>query len=153
MDRQKIVTFGEIMLRLTPPDYLRFNQTNLFRASYGGSEANVAVSLANYGLQSEFVTRLPDNRVADACIDDLRRYGVRTDAILRGGKRLGIYYMEEAAAMRSSHVVYDRADSAYGRFDQEYLGDHEGAEGYQAWLSRNFRSGCHRACAGCARNG
>ena len=66
MDRQKIVTFGEIMLRLTPPDYLRFNQTNLFRASYGGSEANVAVSLANYGLQSEFVTRLPDNRVADA---------------------------------------------------------------------------------------
>ena len=60
MDRQKIVTFGEIMLRLTPPDYLRFNQTNLFRASYGGSEANVAVSLANYGLQSEFVTRLPD---------------------------------------------------------------------------------------------
>ena len=97
MDRQKIVTFGEIMLRLTPPDYLRFNQTNLFRASYGGSEANVAVSLANYGLQSEFVTRLPDNRVADACIDDLRRYGVRTDAILRGGKRLGIYYMEEAA--------------------------------------------------------
>ena len=102
MDRQKIVTFGEIMLRLTPPDYLRFNQTNLFRASYGGSEANVAVSLANYGLQSEFVTRLPDNRVADACIDDLRRYGVRTDAILRGGKRLGIYYMEEAAAMRSS---------------------------------------------------
>ena len=113
MDRQKIVTFGEIMLRLTPPDYLRFNQTNLFRASYGGSEANVAVSLANYGLQSEFVTRLPDNRVADACIDDLRRYGVRTDAILRGGKRLGIYYMEEAAAMRSSHVVYDRADSAF----------------------------------------
>ena len=113
MDRQKIVTFGEIMMRLTPPDYLRFNQTNLFRASYGGSEANVAVSLANYGLQSEFVTRLPDNRVADACIDDLRRYGVRTDGILRGGKRLGIYYMEEAAAMRSSHVVYDRADSAF----------------------------------------
>mgnify|MGYP000761752878 CR=1 FL=1 len=113
MDRQKIVTFGEIMLRLTPPDYLRFNQTNLFRASYGGSEANVAVSLANYGLQSEFVTRLPDNRVADACIDDLRRYGVRTDAILRGGKRLGIYYMEEAAAcdrvivMDDGHVLMD----------------------------------------------
>ena len=106
MDRQKIVTFGEIMLRLTPPDYLRFNQTNLFRASYGGSEANVAVSLANYGLQSEFVTRLPDNRVADACIDDLRRYGVRTDAILRGGKRLGIYYMEEAAAIAKLIAVY-----------------------------------------------
>lgn len=113
MKKQKIVTFGEIMLRLTPPDYLRFNQTNLFRASYGGSEANVAVSLANFGMHSEFVTRLPDNRVADACLDDLRRYGVGTGSILRGGKRLGLYYMEEAAAMRSSHVVYDRADSAF----------------------------------------
>ena len=113
MYKQKIVTFGEIMMRLTPPDYLRFNQTNLFRASYGGSEANVAVSLANFGLHSEFITRLPDNRVANACIDDLRRYGVATGNILRGGKRLGIYYMEEAAAMRSSHVVYDRADSAF----------------------------------------
>ena len=78
MNNQKIVTFGEIMLRLTPPDYLRFNQTDLFRASYGGSEANVAVSLANFGLRSEFITRLPENRVADACLDDLRRYGVGT---------------------------------------------------------------------------
>ena len=113
MNNQKIVTFGEIMLRLTPPDYLRFNQTNLFRASYGGSEANVAVSLANFGLRSEFITRLPENRVADACLDDLHRYGVGTRGILRGGKRLGLYYMEEAAAMRTSHVVYDRADSAF----------------------------------------
>ena len=113
MNNQKIVTFGEIMLRLTPPDYLRFNQTDLFRASYGGSEANVAVSLANFGLRSEFITRLPENRVADACLDDLRRYGVGTDGILRGGKRLGLYYMEEAASMRTSHVVYDRADSAF----------------------------------------
>ena len=76
---KKIVTFGEIMLRLTPPDNLRFNQTKLFRASYGGSEANVAVSLANYGLPSEFITCVPDNRIADACLDDLRSYGVRTD--------------------------------------------------------------------------
>ena len=91
MNNQKIVTFGEIMLRLTPPDYLRFNQTNLFRASYGGSEANVAVSLANFGLRSEFITRLPENRVADACLDDLHRYGVGTRGILRGGKRLGLY--------------------------------------------------------------
>lgn len=101
------------MLRLTPPERLRFNQTNLFRASFGGSEANVAVSLANYGLHSQFVTRLPDNRVADACLDDLRRYGVDTSGMLRGGDRLGLYYMEEAAAIRSSHVVYDRADSAF----------------------------------------
>lgn len=113
MNTPKIVTFGEIMLRLTPPDNLRFNQTKLFRASYGGSEANVAVSLANYGLPSEFITCVPDNRIADACLDDLRSYGVHTDHVLRHGRRLGLYYMEEAAAMRSSQVVYDRADSSF----------------------------------------
>lgn len=113
MNTKKIVTFGEIMLRLTPPDHLRFNQTKLFRASYGGSEANVAVSLANYGLRSEFVTCVPDNRIADACIDDLRSYGVGTDHVVRQGRRLGLYYMEEAVAMRSSQVVYDRADSSF----------------------------------------
>lgn len=98
MNNQKIVTFGEIMLRLTPPDYLRFNQTDLFRASYGGSEANVAVSLANFGLRSEFITRLPENRVADACLDDLlplrrrnRRHPPRRQAagtLLYGGGRI-----------------------------------------------------------------
>ena len=113
MDNKKIVTFGEIMLRLTPPDNLRFNQTKLFRASYGGSEANVAVSLANYGLRSEFVTCVPANRIADACLDDLRSYGVETSHVLRRGQRLGLYYMEEAAAMRSSQVVYDRAGSSF----------------------------------------
>ena len=101
------------MLRLTPPDNLRFNQTKLFRASYGGSEANVAVSLANYGLRSEFVTCVPANRIADACLDDLRSYGVETTHVLRRGQRLGLYYMEEAAAMRSSQVVYDRAGSSF----------------------------------------
>lgn len=113
MKREKIVTFGEIMLRLTPPDKLRFNQTDLLRVNFGGSEANVAVSLANYGLRSELVTCLPDNRIADACLDDLRSYGVGTDHILRGGDRLGLYYMEEAVAMRTSHVVYDRAASSF----------------------------------------
>ena len=113
MEKQKIVTFGEIMLRLTPPDYQRFNQTDLFRASYGGSEANVAVSLANYGLRSEFVTALPSNRIADACLDDLHRYGVGTQNVLRNGNRMGLYYMEEAASMRSSHVVYDRVGSSF----------------------------------------
>ena len=110
---KKIITFGEIMLRLTPPARLRFNQTKIFQASYGGSEANVAVALANYGLPSEFVTCLPDNRIAEACIDDLRSYGVITEHILRSGQRLGLYYMEEAAAMRSSQVVYDRAGSSF----------------------------------------
>lgn len=100
-------------MRLTPPDKLRFNQTDLLRINYGGSEANVAVSLANFGLRSELVTCLPDNRIADACLDDLRSYDVGTEHILRSGSRLGIYYMEEAVAMRTSHVVYDRAGSSF----------------------------------------
>ena len=83
---KKIITFGEIMLRLTPPARLRFNQTKIFQASYGGSEANVAVALANYGLPCEFITCLPDNRIAEACIDDLRSYGVITEHILRSGQ-------------------------------------------------------------------
>jgi len=109
----KIVSFGEIMMRLTPPDKLRFNQTDIMQINYGGSEANVAVSLANFGLRSEFVTALPANRIADACLDDLRRYAVETGHIIRCGERLGIYYMEESAALRTSHVVYDRSGSSF----------------------------------------
>ncbi len=119
MKIQKIVTFGEIMLRLTPPDHLRFNQTKTFEVGFGGSEANVAVALANYGLQSEFVTCLPDNRIAEASIADLHHYNVDTTHILRCGKRMGLYYMESAAALRSTLVVYDRAGSA---FDQLQTG-------------------------------
>ncbi|WP_418983060.1 PfkB family carbohydrate kinase [Alistipes sp.] len=110
---KKIVSFGEIMLRLTPPARRRFSQSALFEAGFGGSEANVAVSLANYGLHSELVTCLPPNRIADACIDDLRSYGVDTRHIVRAGRRIGLYYMEEAAAMRASQVVYDRAGSSF----------------------------------------
>lgn len=113
MDRPKIVSFGEIMLRLTPPRYRRFNQSPLFEAGFGGSEANVAVSLANYGLQSEFVSCLPANRIADACIDDLRSFGVGTSHILRKGSRIGLYYMEKTVALRASSVVYDRAGSSF----------------------------------------
>ncbi len=113
MENRKIVTFGEIMMRLTPPEKLRFNQTDVLRVNYGGSEANVAVSLANYGVRSELVTCVPDNRIAEACLDDLQSYNVATDHILRSGSRLGIYYMEEAAAMRTAHVVYDRAGSSF----------------------------------------
>ena len=109
----KVVTFGELMLRLTPPSFDRFNQTSRFEANFGGSEANVAVSLANYGIESEFVSCLPANRVADAALDDLHRYGVKTDRVVRKAGRLGIYYMEEAVAMRSSQVVYDREGSAF----------------------------------------
>ncbi len=109
----KVVTFGELMLRLTPPSFDRFNQTSRFEANFGGSEANVAVSLANYGIESEFVTCLPANRLADAALDDLHRYGVKTDHVVRKAGRMGLYYMEEAVAMRSSQVVYDREGSAF----------------------------------------
>lgn len=109
---KKVITFGEIMLRLAAPDYLRFSQTNQFCATFGGGEANVAVSLANYGIETEFVTRLPQNDIARACVKDLRKYGVGTSKIVYGGDRLGIYFLETGAVARASKVVYDRAHSA-----------------------------------------
>lgn len=109
---KKVVTFGEIMLRLATPGYLRFTQSSTFEATYGGGEANVAVSLANYGLDAHFVTKLPKNEIGEACRNFVRRMGVNTDAIKMDGKRLGIYYLESGASQRPSKVVYDRADSA-----------------------------------------
>jgi 2-dehydro-3-deoxygluconokinase len=100
------------MLRLATPDYLRFGQTDRLTATFGGGEANVAVSLANYGLPVEFVTRLPQNDLAVACVNDLRKYGVGTRHIVYGGERLGIYFLETGAVARASKVVYDRAHSA-----------------------------------------
>ena len=108
----KVITFGEIMLRLATLDYLRFSQSNTFSATFGGGEANVAVSLANYGIPVEFVTRLPKNDIAQACVMDLRKYGVCTENIIWGGDRLGIYFLETGAVSRGSKVVYDRAHSA-----------------------------------------
>lgn len=108
----KIVTFGEIMLRLATPGYLRFSQTNELTATFGGGEANVAVSLANYGLDAEFVTRLPENDIAAACVKDLHKHRVKTDHIVYGGDRLGIYFLETGAVARASKVIYDRAHSA-----------------------------------------
>jgi 2-dehydro-3-deoxygluconokinase len=112
MSNKKVVTFGEIMLRLATPGYLRFSQANNLNATFGGGEANVAVSLANYGVSVDFVTRLPQNDIAEACIMDLKRYGVNTANILRGGERMGIYFLETGAVSRGSKVVYDRAHSA-----------------------------------------
>ncbi|MDD2727294.1 MAG: sugar kinase [Proteiniphilum sp.] len=109
---QKVVTFGEIMLRLATPGYQRFIQSNSLGATFGGGEANVAVSLANYGIPVEFVTRLPQNEIADWCISDLRKYNVGTREILRGGERVGIYFLETGAVARPSKVVYDRAHSS-----------------------------------------
>ena len=108
----KIITFGEIMLRLSTPGYLRFSQAKQFDATFGGGEANVAVSLANYGMDAKFVTRLPENDIAKACLKDLRAYGVDTSAIIYGGDRLGIYFLETGAVARPSKVVYDRANSS-----------------------------------------
>lgn len=114
---KKVVTFGEIMLRLATPDYLRFNQAQQFNASFGGGEANVAVSLANYGVRADFVTRLPKNDIARACVMDLRKYGVETDHIVYGGDRLGIYFLETGAVARASKVVYDRAHSSIAEIE------------------------------------
>lgn len=109
---KKVVTFGEIMLRLATPGYQRFIQSTEFTATYGGGEANVAVSLANYGLNAEFVTRLPKNDIAKACLSSLHKYGVSTDNVIYGGDRLGIYFLETGAVARASKVVYDRANSS-----------------------------------------
>jgi len=109
---QKIVTFGEIMLRLATPEYQRFSQATNLNATFGGGEANVAVSLANFGLKAEFVSRLPENDIAKACIMDLHKHGVSTQNMLFGGERIGIYFLEAGAVARSSKVVYDRAHSS-----------------------------------------
>jgi 2-dehydro-3-deoxygluconokinase len=108
----KVVCFGEIMLRLSPPGYLRFVQTNSFEAVYGGGEANVSVSLANFGMDVAFVTKVPDNPIGQAAINDLRRFGVNTANIVKGGERLGIYFLEKGASQRPSKVIYDRKYSA-----------------------------------------
>ena len=108
----KVVTFGEIMLRLAPPGFLRFSQTNSFDVVYGGGESNVAVSLANYGVPVDFVTRLPKNDIGECALMEMRKRGVNTQNIVFGGDRLGIYFLETGAVSRGSKVVYDRAHSA-----------------------------------------
>ena len=109
---KKVVTFGEIMLRLSPPGFKRFSQAHAFDVVYGGGESNVAVSLANYGVDCDFVTRLPENDLGDCALMELRKRGVNTSKIVRGGERLGIYFLETGAVSRGSKVVYDRAHSA-----------------------------------------
>lgn len=107
-----VVTFGEIMLRLAPYDYQRFIQADRFQATYGGGEANVAVSLAQYGNKVHFVTRLPDNPIADSALASLKKFGVKTCHVARGGDRLGIYFLEHGASVRPSKVTYDRGHTA-----------------------------------------
>ena len=107
-----VVTFGEIMLRLAPHGFLRFSQASCFDAIYGGGESNVAVSLANYGIPVQFVTRIPKNDIGECAMMEMRKRGVGVDHVIYGGDRLGIYFLETGAVSRGSKVVYDRAHSA-----------------------------------------
>jgi len=150
----KVVTFGEIMLRLQTPMYQRFIQAQSFDATFGGGEANVAVSLANYGIDAYFVTKLPKNPIADACIAELRKLNVNTSYIARGGERMGIYFVEKGASQRPSNVVYDRAYSAISQVgDEDFNWDKifEGADwfhftGITPALSDNAAKACLAAC-------
>ncbi len=108
----KTVTFGEIMMRLSTPGFTRFVQTQSFDVTFGGGEANVAVALANYGMESYFLSKIPNHEIGQACVNHLRRFGVSDRFIVRGGDRLGIYFLETGASQRSSKVIYDRSDSA-----------------------------------------
>ena len=108
----KVITFGEIMLRLAPENYLRFVQSDKYEATFGGAEANVAVSLANYGVDVSFVTKLPTHEIGQSAVNSLRKFGVDTSKIVRGGERVGIYYCEKGASQRPSKVIYDRAYSS-----------------------------------------
>lgn len=157
----KLVCFGEIMLRLSPPGYLRFSQANSFDVVYGGGEANVSVSVANFGLPAAFVTKLPDNPIGQAAINELRKYGVDTGSILRGGERIGIYFLEKGASQRPSKVVYDRSHSSIsqakpGEFDWKTIFD--GADwfhftGITPALGDNVAEVCLEACKAAKEKG
>jgi 2-dehydro-3-deoxygluconokinase len=129
----KVVTFGEIMLRLNPPGFERLLQSPTLGATFGGGEANVAVSLAHFGLESWYLTRLPPHALGDAAIRVLRGEGVRTDAIVRGGDRIGIYFTEAGASQRPSTVIYDRARSAVSELEPDGL-DWSASLAGAAWL-------------------
>ena len=151
---KKVVTFGEIMLRLAPEGYYRFVQATSYGATYGGGEANVAVSLANYGMDASFVTKLPAHEIGQAGVNALRQYGVDTSDIVRGGDRVGIYFLEKGASQRPSKVVYDRAGSSIATattadFDWDKIFD--GADwfhftGITPALGDNVAAICLEAC-------
>ena len=150
----KVVTFGEIMLRLAPEGYLRFTQADKFGVVYGGGEANVSVSLANYGLDSAFVTKLPAHEIGQSAINALRRYGVDTSMVVRGGDRVGIYFNEKGASQRPSKVIYDRAGSSIATAkpeDFDWAKIFEGADwfhftGITPALGQNVADICLEAC-------
>lgn len=127
--QKQIVTFGEIMLRLSTPGFSRFVQSQTFDINYGGGEANVAAALSNYGLKSYFVSKIPKHEIGQSAVNQLRKFGVNTDFIVRGGNRLGIYFLETGASQRPSKVIYDRADSAVTVMDSIEVDWHKVFEG------------------------
>lgn len=157
----KVVTFGEIMLRLATPEFLRFSQATTLEATFGGGEANVAVSLANYGIDAHFATSLPKNDIGEAAVATLRKYNVKTDLIHRGGDRIGIYFLESGAVSRASKVVYDRANSSLatiksGTIDWDMA--FEGASwfhwtGITPSVSEGAAAVCLEACEAAAKKG
>ena len=150
----RVITFGEIMLRLAPNGYYRFFQDDRLQATFGGGEANVSVSLANFGIDTAFVTKLPEHAIGQAAVNSLRYFGVNTDHITRGGDRIGIYFLEKGASQRGSVCIYDRAHSAISEasandFDWDAIFD--GAEwfhftGITPALGPNVADICHDAC-------
>ncbi len=119
LNKKKVITFGELMLRLAPEGYMRFVQAESFGATFGGGEANVAVSLANYGMDAAFVSKLPKHEIGQMAVNSLRKFGVDTSKIVRGGERIGIYYLEKGASQRPSKVIYDRAGAAIAKAQKE----------------------------------
>lgn len=158
---EKVITFGEIMLRLAPEGYYRFVQAESYGATYGGGEANVAVSLANYGLDAGFVTKLPAHEIGQAGINALRRFGVDTSNIVRGGDRVGIYFLEKGASQRPSKVIYDRAGSSIATAkpeDFDWNSIFEGVEwfhftGITPALGDNVAAICLDACKAAKEKG
>ena len=130
---KRVITFGEIMMRLNPIGYLRLVQSDRFEATYAGGEANVAVSLANYGLDAAYVTKVPAHEVGQCAVNELRRYGVDTQYMVRGGDRLGIYFCEKGASQRASKVIYDRKHSAITEYDFSQVDLDALLDGYD-WL-------------------
>lgn len=157
----RVVTFGELMLRLAPEGYERFFQSDRMRATFGGGEANVAVSLANYGLDSCFVSKLPEHAIGQAAVNSLRGFGVDTSKMVRGGERVGVYYLEKGASQRGSVCIYDRAHSAIAKADAndfDWDAIFEGADwfhftGITPALSENLAMICQKACAVARKKG
>ena len=157
----KVVTFGELMLRLAPNGYYRFFQDDQLQATFGGGEANVAVSLANYGVDASFVTKLPTHAIGQAAVNSLRKYGVDTSKIVRGGDRVGIYFLEKGASQRGSVCIYDRAHSAIQEaapsdFDWDAIFD--GVDwfhftGITPALGQNLVEICRQACKAAKAHG